>query len=417
MRVLFVIIEAGGNVPPQLGIAKGLVQRGHDVRILGDAAIEEGVRAAGASFSPFRHAPHHDMRQKATDRVRDWEPNGYERLMEQVFFGPAEKYARDVVDEGVRFGPHCIGIDNLVLGGLVGAERTGLPTALLMHTICTLPLEGVPPVGLGLRPGRGRLGRLRDRILHRRGAAALDRGLPVLNAARQALGLSPIDHVTDQYARVDRALVLTSQAFDLPARRLPAFVRYVGPELEDPTWAEPWASPWPEDHADPLVVVAMGSTFQDQGEVTANVVRALSSMPVRGLVTLGGVFEPGDFPVSSNVVVVRSAPHAAVLPRASAVVTHGGHGTVMKALSHGLPLVCVPLGRDQADIGVRIEVAGAGLVVRRSADHAAIQAAIRRVLEEPSFRSSARRMASAIARDVEAKAATIELEALGAREA
>jgi hypothetical protein len=48
----------------------------------------------------------------------------------------------------------------------------------------------------------------------------------------------------------------------------------------------------------------------------------------------------------ANVTVVRSAPHSAVFCHASAVVCHGGHGAVMKAFAHGLPLVIMPFGRD-----------------------------------------------------------------------
>ena len=50
-----------------------------------------------------------------------------------------------------------------------------------------------------------------------------------------------------------------------------------------------------------------------------------------------------------NVTVTRWARHAEVLPHCSAVITHGGHGTVMKALIAGVPLIVVPLGRDQPD--------------------------------------------------------------------
>src|SRR5262249_17590959 len=76
---------------------------------------------------------------------------------------------------------------------------------------------------------------------------------------------------------------------------------------------------------------------------------------------LGGVFAPSDFRTPPNVVAVASAPHGAVLPLARAVVAHGGHGTVMKALAHGLPLLCIPLGRDQPDNAVRVLESGAGL--------------------------------------------------------
>ena len=116
--------------------------------------------------------------------------------------------------------------------------------------------------------------------------------------------------------------------------------------------------------------------------------------------------------VPSNVVVTRSAPHTAVLPLAAAVVCHGGHGTVMKALAHALPLVVMPFGRDQKDNGARVEVCGAGVSLPPTASPGRIASAVRRVLEEPAFRAGAQRMAAVIARDVKEDRAVAEMEAL-----
>lgn len=108
-----------------------------------------------------------------------------------------------------------------------------------MPGIYEAPRPGVPPIGLGLLPLREPLGRLRDAALTRVLAYLYARGLPALNAARTQLGLAPLRHPWEQFGRADRVLVLTSQAFDFPAKRLPANVRYVGPQLDDPAWAQP----------------------------------------------------------------------------------------------------------------------------------------------------------------------------------
>ena len=41
------------------------------------------------------------------------------------------------------------------------------------------------------------------------------------------------------------------------------------------------------------------------------------------------------------------------------VVTHAGHGTVLKTLAAGVPMVCMPMGRDQKDNTVRVLRLGA----------------------------------------------------------
>ncbi len=95
------------------------------------------------------------------------------------------------------------------------------------------------------------------------------------------------------------------------------------------------------------------------------------------------------------------------------MITHGGHGTVIKALAAGVPMLCLPHGRDQADDAARVVAAGAGLRLSRRSDAAVIQAALQRILTERSFRDAARRMADAIAGEAaRAPTAVDEVEGL-----
>ena len=70
---------------------------------------------------------------------------------------------------------------------------------------------------------------------------------------------------------------------------------------------------------------------------------------MRGVVTLGPVLSPQDFPAPDNVWVTARAPHAPILPLAAAVVTHAGHASALRPLMAGVPVVAMPLGRDQPD--------------------------------------------------------------------
>ena len=128
------------------------------------------------------------------------------------------------------------------------------------------------------------------------------------------------------------------------------------------------------------------------------IITALGTLHVRGLVTLGPAMAGERFDVPANVVAVPSAPHARVFPHAAAVVTHAGHGTVMRALVHGVPLLCLPMGRDQDDNAARVFARGVGLRLRPSAKPPRIAAAIQRLLDEPGFRVQAERLGRIIAR-------------------
>jgi MGT family glycosyltransferase len=413
-RFLFVIVEGGGNVPAQISIARRLKLRGHDVHVLGDPAVEPEAVSAGCSFLPFVHAPRHNIRDQEADVIRDWEPSSpiaqMRRVGEHLMFGPSAAYAHDVLETVDRVRPDALAVDCLPFGAIMGAEKSGVPSAVLVHFPIHGPVRGATPFGLGLRRARGPLGRLRDRIL----LAAMRRlfafGLKPVNAARQRLGLEPLLHVLEQLMKLPRALILTSREFDFVPEGLASNVRYVGPQLDDPEWPEPWDAATLGSCRDPLVVVSLGSTYQRQEKAFAAILQALGTLPVCGLATYGAMEPPTAPP--QNVITMPSAPHAAVLPLASAVVCHGGHGTVMKAFARGLPVVVMPFGRDQKDNAARVEACGAGLRVPASARPARITRAIRRVLDEPAFRERAEHMAAIIARDVQEDRAVAELEAL-----
>jgi len=414
---LFAAWDGGGAVPPLLSMAGALAARGHEVRVLGDPVLEEEVAATGAQFRPWTRAPHRTSREDpSTEVIRDWEAKtplgGFARTRDRLICGPAARFARDALAELSARPADVVVTEHLLAGVGIAAEARRVPLALSVPNILPLPRPGVPPFGSGLKPARGPLGRARDGALGFAGDKLWGRGLPALNAARVELGLDPLSSVYDQFHRADRLLVLTSAAFDYPSCAVPANARYVGPRLDDPSWAEAWDSPWPRDDPRPLVLVGLSSTYQDQLPMVRRVADALGRLPVRGLITLGPAVGAEEVSPPENVVAVPSAPHGAVLPHASAVITHAGHGTAIKALAAGVPLVCLPMGRDQDDTAARVVLTGSGIRLKASASAKAIAAATRNVLDDARYRNAAAVMAEAIAGETQTDRAVAELEAL-----
>jgi len=99
---------------------------------------------------------------------------------------------------------------------------------------------------------------------------------------------------------------------------------------------------------------------------------------------------------------------------AALVVTHGGHGTVARALRHRRPLLVMPHGRDQNDNAVRVTERGAGLSLPPTATVAQIRGALGRLLSEPGFGRAADRLGAQVANDVETSPVVEDLEALAA---
>jgi UDP:flavonoid glycosyltransferase YjiC (YdhE family) len=133
---------------------------------------------------------------------------------------------------------------------------------------------------------------------------------------------------------------------------------------------------------------------------------------VRGLLTTGPAVPPDAIRAPANVTVVATAPHAAVLRHASVVVTHGGHGTVVKTLAAGLPLVILHHGRDQADNAARVTARGAGLSVPRRSSSRRIARAIAVVLSTASYRERAARLGEQVMADASSSTLLDELESV-----
>ncbi|MGE5368706.1 MAG: glycosyltransferase, partial [Chloroflexota bacterium] len=100
-----------------------------------------------------------------------------------------------------------------------------------------------------------------------------------------------------------------------------------------------------------------------------------------------------------NVRIVAGASHDALFARAAAIVTHAGHGTTLRALRAAVPIVALPMGRDQNDNAARVEYHGAGLRLDPSASSQSIAAALQRVLGEPAFAANAQRLSRALSRE------------------
>ena len=405
-------------MPIQLGLARAWSERGHDVRVLTEDSLIADVAAAGCRFEPFVEAPNRAARDE--DLVGDSQartPLGaFARGRDRVMMGPAAAYARDTRAALEREPVDAIASDYMLFGPPIAAESAGVPTALLVHNVYMVPERGKPAPGPGFLPARGPLGRARDRVANRAFLALFNRGLPAVNRARAEHGLAPLRHILDQLDHVERVLVLTSESFDFHGDAHPRHVRYVGPVLTDPEWVSEWHSPWPEDDTRPLVVVSLSSTYMAQERVLARAIEGLRRLDARVLVTTGPAIDPASLPAASNAVVVRSAPHAELFPEAAVVVTHAGMGTVTRALAAGVPLVCLPMGRDQLDVAARVVHANAGVRLRPSAKPAAIAAAVERVIREPDFRIAARRIGARLVADAAAQQGIAELEALASRE-
>jgi UDP:flavonoid glycosyltransferase YjiC (YdhE family) len=412
-RFLFATWEAGGQVQPLMLVARAMTERGHDVLVMSDACNSADAAAYGLPFRAWSRAPSRPDKSPATDPLRDWEHGSplevITGLCEAVIAGPAAAYAADTQAALDAFAADVVVSQESLFGVMAAAQARRVPLALLAANIWPWPtLPGAPPFGAGMPPAADDDTRDFQARVSNATRGAYQIGLPALNAAREALGLTQLEDLFDQLGAAERILLATSAAFDFDLRPPPPFA-YVGPYVADPAWAGEAVSVGGEG---PLVLVSFSSMYQAQEPVIRRVIAALGELQARGLVTLGPVLSAADFPAPPNVTVVASAPHGPLLPDAAVFVTHCGHASTLRPLMAGVPLLCLPMGRDQEDNAARAVAAGAGLRLARDAGSEEIRGALATLLADPAYRQAAQAFGARISRDAEGRSAEAVLEAL-----
>jgi MGT family glycosyltransferase len=187
----------------------------------------------------------------------------------------------------------------------------------------------------------------------------------------------------------------------------------VGPAFEP--FQKDWESPWPEENSDPLVLLSFSTSYMDQDALAQRALDAVAGLPVRALLTAGPALDASHLRIPANARTVAFVPHRTVLPHASLMVTHAGWQTVNAALADGVPLVCIPDGRDQPDNAARVVFVNAGVRVGKKSSPSKLRSVIAGALEDSSIKQGARAMAGALARSDGATVMADALERLPVR--
>jgi MGT family glycosyltransferase len=380
-RFAFVTWDGGGNVPPAVGIAQELVERGHDVVFIGYEVQRTAFHARGLPFKRLPRSGNFDIYGVAdpAERIR--------RLIAHVWAN--EAHVAEIAETAAATSADVLVVDFLMQGAIASATRLAAPFAVLAHsTVAGLTPPPASPMG----------------------AARLE----ATNALRRESDLAELVDLADAWAGVP-TIVTTIKSLDAaPVRPGDPSMHYVGPVFERVP-QNGWVSPWPKGDDRPLVLVSFSTTaLWDHRAPIRNTLGALANEPVRVLVTAAQRIDVGAIP--ANALVARFVAHRQVLPSVALTVTHGGHGTVSASLAAGVPLIVLPnLAADQPFLAARVDALGAGLALDRSAPADAIAAAARDVLGNPSYRAAAENVAGEISRSSGPRGAAEILEGVAGR--
>jgi len=219
-----------------------------------------------------------------------------------------------------------------------------------------------------------------------------------LNAVRAAYALAP----DPDLAILSRHLVLSPfpPSFRDPTFPLPTTAHSIRPLIPESPIGTPipsWLSKLP---ARPTIYFTLGTVFNvEAGDLFQRVLTGLRELPVNLVVTVGRDIDPAELGVQSdNVYIERFIPQALLLPHCDMVVSHGGSGSVIGALAHGLPMVLLPMGADQPLNAQRGEALGVAQSLDvMTATSSTIRDTVANVLDNPRYHHAAERLRAEIA--------------------
>ena len=357
-RILIVATGgAGGDLQPLIAAALALREQGHETSFAGDGSVQRSLRDLGVTVELL--PPELDLGSRLAGSIREamattsGDLAAAGPIVQQRMASWARELAAPVSEAITRLRPDCV-VTSLFGVEVLQVASPPCPWAVINSTFYVGPN---PP-----RPIEQDIGP--------RAIPLLSRYASLLESANLVL------HATDQ-------------VFDFSFDRLPPHHHYVGPLG---IWEPPGEPPrYLNQPGDPWVLVSISSQLQDDLPLAETALAALADRPVRVLLTVGPDHDPSEVSERpGNARIERTVPHSAVLERAELLISHAGHGSVMKALWHGRSMVLIPWGRDQPGVAARAQALGvADVVPRTEATRETLAAAVDRVLVNAEMRNTA----------------------------
>jgi MGT family glycosyltransferase len=341
-------------------LASALAARGDDVYVLGHESTRGRFEDTGSTFIGWASSSQPPF-------IREFVPQDqeYAYAEEHIFFGKSYQSDLRPVIEALR--PDVVMVDVNLRYGILEGLRVRQPLIVLCHILYGLAAhfdETASPYLPDLTQ-----------------SAALD-GVPEFSSKRAMMDLA------------DRVLVFSYAGFDpLSGAEAGERVLHVGPLRATNDRPSRWVRRLPDRR---LVVIALSTSEQNQGATLQRLCDACAQLDIEAVVTTGPMISPEDLDTSENVTAIGFVNHDEILPRADLLVTHAGHGTVAAALTYGVPMLCIPFGRDQNFNADRVQTLGLGTVLDPDAPTDVLRRAVRDMLDDDPLKKRAKQFSDSL---------------------
>ena len=216
---------------------------------------------------------------------------------------------------------------------------------------------------------------------------------------RQQWNLTPHQLTHDENFSQLAQICQQPAEFEFPRPHLPSHFHCTGPYASSAS-REPVPFPFEKLTAQPLIYASMGTLQNRLFQVFRDIAQACVGLDAQLVISLGGGASPESLPeLPGNPLVVSYAPQLELLQKATLVITHAGLNTTLESLSHGVPMVAIPVTNDQPGVAARIAWTGVGEAIPiAQLNVSSLRDAIAKVLNEDSYKKNALRLQAAIRR-------------------
>jgi UDP:flavonoid glycosyltransferase YjiC (YdhE family) len=395
-KFLFATMPFDGHFNPLTSIAVHLKAQGHDVRWYAGPSYAGKLADLDIPHFQFQRAREvsgENIAELFPERARLKGPKLLSFDLEQVFVANVEHHYHDILEARETFPFDALLCDP----GFYAAHLIAAKLNPRVYTVGVGPLVGLsgePPPFFGLKPART----IVDKIVHRVARALLTstmrQGVKTYNRALAAEGLPPVA-VGDFVELTRRCATYYFQSgvpgFEYPRRSLPTNVKFVGPLLpyKAGTRQLPFELEQKLQRYRSVIVVSQGTVDNTNPEkLFVPALEALKGGSHLVVATTGGK-NTADlrrrYP-EENVVVEDFVDFGLLFGHTDLFICNGGYGSILLALSNGVPVLSAGVREGKNDINARVDYFGFGVDLKSEGPTPAkIAKSVTRILTDERF--------------------------------
>lgn len=386
-----------GHLNSMTALGYELVRRGHRVTVFNFLDAEPKVLASGLEFHALAEA------EFPLGSIAE----GFAQLGKLSGLA-AFRYTINAIAKGaaavLSCGPTAIknaGVEVLLVdqvsreGGTV-AEFLNIPFITVCSALVLNRNPNLPPFFTSWQYKPNLIGRLRNQLGYQLLNQTSKPIRGIIAEYRQKWHLPLYSHPNDAYSKLAQISQQPAE-FEFPRTDLPPYFHFTGPH-HNPATRKPVAFPFEKLTGQPLIYASMGTLQNRLLDVFQKIASACADLDAQLVISLGGGATKESLPkLPGKPLVVEYAPQLELLQKATLTITHAGMNTTLESLSHGVPMVAIPVANDQPGVAARIAWTGVGEVVPlKQVSVPKLHDAIAKVLTQESYKKRAIALQEAI---------------------